>query len=74
MHLTNVLKVSKELGAKGIEGEAYLELGRLHMFKNQNSQAKDCLLKTTAKLKDREAELFLKQANEILASVKYCQL
>ena len=36
MHLTNVLKVSKELGAKGIEGEAYLELGRLHMFKNQN--------------------------------------
>ncbi len=65
-HFNNVLAIAKKKGAKGIEGQTYLDLGRLYRANGRNNQAKDNILKAAKVFKQCAAKNYLKQANEEL--------
>jgi tetratricopeptide (TPR) repeat protein len=68
-HFNRSIEIANQIGAKGIAGEAYLDLGRLHRSKGKNDQAKACISKAVQTFKECEAEAFLRLANESLASL-----
>ena len=69
-HFNKAIEVAQEIGAKGILGQAYLDLGRLHKAKKRKEKAKECIAKTIEYFELCEAETFLKQAGEVLASLR----
>jgi len=69
-HLKKAIAVANEIGAKGIEGVAYLDLGRLHQVKGRSEQVQDCFSKAVRILEECESEVYLKQANRALDSLK----
>ncbi len=68
-HLKNAIKIAQEIGAKGILGQAYLDLGILHKAKNRDDKARECLKSAIQLLEQCEAEIYLKQAKEAMASL-----
>ena len=68
-HFNKAITVAKEIGAKGIEGLAYLDLGRLHQAKGRSAQARDCFSKAARIFEEFELGIFLKQAKEALQSL-----
>jgi predicted ATPase/class 3 adenylate cyclase len=68
-HFNKAIEVAKEIGAKGIEGTAYLNLGRLNQAKGRSDQAQDCFARAVRIFGECEAEVYLKQANEALESL-----
>jgi tetratricopeptide (TPR) repeat protein len=69
-HFGRAIEVAKEIGSKGTMGMAYLDLGLLHKMKGKTEQAKKCLSEAMQIFEQTEAEGFLKQAQEALASLK----
>ena len=69
-HFNKAIEVSKEIGARGIQGQVYLDLGRLHKAKGRSDQARDCFSKAVRIFEECEAEVYLKQAHEALASLQ----
>jgi class 3 adenylate cyclase/tetratricopeptide (TPR) repeat protein len=69
-HLKKAIAVAKEIGAKGIEGVAYLDFGRLHQAKGRSEQARDCFSKAVLIFKECGFDVYLKQANRALESLK----
>jgi class 3 adenylate cyclase/tetratricopeptide (TPR) repeat protein len=69
-HLTKAIEVAKETGARGILGQAYLDLGLLHKAKKRNEQAKACISEAISIFEQCEAEVYLKQAKGVLASLR----
>jgi class 3 adenylate cyclase/tetratricopeptide (TPR) repeat protein len=67
-HFNKAIEVAKETGMKGILGHAYLDLGLLYGMKGKTEQAKKCLSEAIRIFEQTEAEGFLKQAKEALAS------
>ena len=68
-HFNQAISTAKEIGARGIEGQALLDLGRLHKVKNRKEKARECFTKSIKIFEECEAEVFLKQANEALGSL-----
>ena len=68
-HLHKALEIAEELGSKGIIAIICLDLGRLHKLKNRTQEAKNCISKAIKVFEEIEAEGFLQQANEALASL-----
>jgi len=58
-----------EIGAKSILAQAYLNLGRLYLARNREGEAKRFLGDSVKLFEQCEAEIFLKQAKEALASL-----
>jgi hypothetical protein len=50
-------------------GQTYLDLGLLYKIKGKKDQAKKCLSEATELLERCEAEVFLRQAKDALASL-----
>jgi tetratricopeptide (TPR) repeat protein len=69
-HFNKAIEVAKEIGAKGLEGQAYLDLGRLHQAKGRIDQARDCFSGAVRILEECESEVILKQAYEALESLQ----
>jgi class 3 adenylate cyclase/tetratricopeptide (TPR) repeat protein len=69
-HFSRAIEIAKEIGAKGTIGMAYLDLGLLHKMKGKTDQARKCLSEAAQIFEQTEAEGFLKQAKEALASLK----
>ena len=69
-HFNKAIEVAKEIGAKGILGQAYLDLGLLHKAKGKNVQAREYITKAIQILEQCETEVFLKKAKEALASLE----
>jgi tetratricopeptide (TPR) repeat protein len=69
-HFNKAIKVAKEIGAKSILGQAYLDLGLLHKAKRKTELARKCISEAIQIFEGCEAEVFLKQAREALASLK----
>jgi class 3 adenylate cyclase/tetratricopeptide (TPR) repeat protein len=69
-HFNRAIEVSREIGAKRTMGEAYLDLGLLYKMKGKTGQAKKCVSEAIQIFEQTEAEGFLKQAKEALASLK----
>jgi tetratricopeptide (TPR) repeat protein len=67
--LNEAIKVSKEIGAKGILGQAYLDLSLLHKAKNRTDQARECVSEAIQLFEKCEADVYLKQARDVLASL-----
>jgi class 3 adenylate cyclase/tetratricopeptide (TPR) repeat protein len=69
-HFNRAIEVAKEIGAKGTMGMAYLDLGLLYRMKGKTEQAKKCISEAILLFEQCEADGFLKQAKEALASLK----
>jgi tetratricopeptide (TPR) repeat protein len=69
-HFNQAIEVAKEIGAKSVMGEAYLDLGLLYGTKGKTEQAKKCISEAIQIFEQTEADGFLKQAREALASLK----
>jgi len=64
------IETAKEIGARGILGQAYLDLGLLHKAKGKKDKAKECISTAIGCFEQCEADVFLKQAKEAIASLK----
>jgi tetratricopeptide (TPR) repeat protein len=69
-HIKNSINIAKEIGAIGVLGQAYLSLGRLHNLKKRTDPAKECISKAIEFFEQCEAEVYLKQANEVFESLE----
>ena len=69
-HFKKVIEVAEEMGAKTILGGAYLDLGLLHKAKKRTDKAKQCISEAKKMFEQCEADAYLKQANEALASLQ----
>jgi tetratricopeptide (TPR) repeat protein len=68
-HFNEAIEVAKEIGAKGIQGQAYLNLGHLHKARGRSEKARDCFMEAVEILEECQSEVFLKQAKEALISL-----
>jgi tetratricopeptide (TPR) repeat protein len=68
-HFSKAIEVTKEIGAKGLQGFASLNLGLLHQAKKRAEQARKWMTEAVQLFKQCEAETSLKQAKEALASL-----
>jgi len=68
-HFKKAISIAKEIGARGIEGQALLDLGRLHKVKGRKDKARECFSRSIKIFEECEAEVFLKQANEAFGSL-----
>jgi class 3 adenylate cyclase/tetratricopeptide (TPR) repeat protein len=69
-NLNIAIKTAGEIGAKSTLGQAYLELGRLHKVKGRTEKARECIINAIAAFEECAADVFLKQAQEALASME----
>jgi class 3 adenylate cyclase/tetratricopeptide (TPR) repeat protein len=69
-HLHKVIGTAKEIGARSILGQAYLDLGLLHKIKSRTEQARKCISEAIEFFEQCEADVFVKQAKEALASLE----
>jgi tetratricopeptide (TPR) repeat protein len=68
-HFNKAIEVAKEIGAKGVLGQAYLGLGFLHRTKKRTGKARECITEAVKIFEETGAEVFLKQAKEALMSL-----
>ncbi len=68
-HFVNSINVAQEIGAKSTLAKSYLELGLLYKAKRKKDQARDCISKAIQVFEQCEAEIYLSQAKEALASL-----
>ena len=68
-HFIKAIELLKEIGVKGYLGLSYLSLGLLYKSSKRTDQAKQCILKAIDLFEECEAEVFLKQANDVLDSL-----
>ena len=67
--LNKAIAVANEIGAKGLLGQAYLEFGALYKAKRKTAQARKYISEAIDVFQQCEAEVYLKQAKEALASL-----
>jgi tetratricopeptide (TPR) repeat protein len=68
-HFNKAIEVAKEIGAKSILGQACLDLGLLHEAKRRKDQAREYISEAINIFQECEAETYVKQAKEALASL-----
>jgi tetratricopeptide (TPR) repeat protein len=68
-HFKQAIAFAKEVGSNSYMARAYLDLGLLHKAKKREGQAKECIAKAIELFEQCEAEVYLQQAKEALASL-----
>ena len=68
-HFNQAIEITEEIGAKNYSALAYLDLGLLHRAKKRTDQAKECISMAIELFEQCEAEGYLQQAKEALASL-----
>jgi len=68
-HLNKAIQLAKEVGAKGVEGTAYLDLGLLHKAKGEKDKARECISTAIQLFEEYEVVVYLTQAKEALESL-----
>ena len=68
-HFKRAIEIAKAIGANCISGPAYLDWGLLHKAKKRNEQAGKCITKAIKIFEECEAEIYLKQARDMLKSL-----
>ena len=68
-YLNVAMKTAREIGAKSVLGQAYLEMGLLHKAKGKTEKARECISNAIDAFEKCEADVFLKQAKDALASM-----
>lgn len=68
-HFHRAIEVAREIGARSVLGQAYLDLGFLHQTKGKRDKAKACFSEAISLFEECESEVYLKKAEEALASL-----
>jgi tetratricopeptide (TPR) repeat protein len=68
-HLNRAIELSREIGAKGLLGGAYLDLGLFYKARKKTDPARRCISEAIKIFIENEAEVFLKQAKDVLESL-----
>jgi tetratricopeptide (TPR) repeat protein len=68
-YFQKAIETAKEIGAKSVLGQAYLDLGKLHKAKGRLADARTCISQAVQSFEECEADVYLKQAREALASL-----
>lgn len=68
-HFSKAIEVAREIGAKGVLGQAYLDLGLLHKTKGKKDKARECICEAVNLFEQCEAETHLRRAKEALKNV-----
>ena len=68
-HFKKAIEVAEAIGAKGWLGVAYLDLGLLHKAKRKKDKARECISTAIQYFEQCEAEIYLRQAKDALASM-----
>jgi tetratricopeptide (TPR) repeat protein len=63
------IQQASEIGAKGLQGRASLDLGHLYKVKGRTDEARKYITDAIRLFEECEADVFLKQAKEALASL-----
>ncbi|HUH64875.1 MAG TPA: adenylate/guanylate cyclase domain-containing protein [Syntrophales bacterium] len=63
------IEVAKEIGAKGLLGQCYLDLGQLYKIRKKPEQARKYMTNAAQLFEECEADVFLKQTKEALATL-----
>jgi len=69
-HFNKAIEISKEIGAKGYLGMAWLDLGLLHKAKKRNNKGRECIAKAIRCFEECDSEIYLNQAKDNLASLE----
>jgi class 3 adenylate cyclase/tetratricopeptide (TPR) repeat protein len=69
-HYKAAIESAKAIGANGIQGQAYLGLGRLHAAKKKRDRSVECLSIAIQIFEECEAKAYLEETKKALASVK----
>ncbi len=69
-HLNKAIKLAREIGAKGVLGRGYLDLGLLYKVTGRIDQARKSILKAVQVFEQCEAVTYLKQAKEALENLE----
>ena len=69
-YFNTAIEVAKEIGARGLLGQAKLDLGMLHKAKNRTDQARECISSAIQLFEACEAELYLQQARKAKAALE----
>jgi tetratricopeptide (TPR) repeat protein len=73
-YFNSAMEVAEKIGAKGVEGQAYLSLGHLNKATGRSDQAQNFFSKAIRVFEQCEADFFLKQTKEALASLEGSKL
>jgi class 3 adenylate cyclase/tetratricopeptide (TPR) repeat protein len=68
-YLQTAIETAKEMGAKSVLGQAYLDLGKLHKAKGRLADARTYISQAVQSFEECEADVYLKQARDALASL-----
>jgi tetratricopeptide (TPR) repeat protein len=69
-HFKRAIKIAEKVGAKSWIAVSFLDLGLLHKAKKRTDQARECISKAIEIFEQCEAEVYLQQAKQALASLK----
>jgi len=69
-HFNEAIKISKEIGALGLRGQAHLGLARLNRAKNRDEEARNSILTAISIFETIEADGFLQQAKDVFQSLQ----
>ena len=69
-HFKKVIALAQKMGAKTMLGNAYLALGLLYKSKNKKIRAHQTICEAVKLFEQCEADICLKQANEMLDSLQ----
>ena len=65
-----MIELLKEIGAEGLLGPVYLSFGILHTNRRRKEDARQCILEAINFFEQCGAGAYLKQANEVLDSLR----
>jgi class 3 adenylate cyclase/tetratricopeptide (TPR) repeat protein len=65
-HLLSAKEISRQIGAKGISGQALFEIGLLHKARRQFPEARKCIFDAILEFEKCDAESYLEQAKKEL--------
>ena len=68
-HFTNAIELAREVNARGILAQAYLDFGIYHQTKKRPDKARECITRAIVLFNECKAEGYLKQAEEVLGSL-----
>ena len=68
-HFNSAIEAASEIGANGIMGQTYFDMGTLHKLKKRTDQAVECFSRAVQTFEQCGANIYLEQARKALESL-----
>jgi len=69
-HFCKAIETAEEIGAKGVLGQAYFDLGLLYESKGKNRESTNCLSRAIGIFEECGADIFLSKAREAFSNLQ----